>query len=156
MTYIYIYIYIYIYRTAPLTSRRFILYIYSTSIRTEYFKHAAHSPIFSLQNAIWFIMLPFLVPVLFTYYIQGVLKLKKNSGAKGHNRTKLNKSYYLLAFYITPFNMCLIYCSTENLCIFCTWFIWVLHTIDYSQTDYFLFTITGRLLLKNLGVLSAS
>ena len=28
-------------RTAQLTSRRCILYIYSTNIRTEYFKHAA-------------------------------------------------------------------------------------------------------------------
>jgi len=28
-------------RTAELTSRCFILYIYSTNIRTEYFKHAA-------------------------------------------------------------------------------------------------------------------
>jgi len=28
-------------RTAQLTSRRYILYIYSTNIRTEYFKHAA-------------------------------------------------------------------------------------------------------------------
>jgi hypothetical protein len=28
-------------RTAPLTSKRFILNIYSTIIRTEYFKHAA-------------------------------------------------------------------------------------------------------------------
>jgi hypothetical protein len=33
-------------RTAPLTSRLYILYIYSTDIRTEYFKHAAHSPFF--------------------------------------------------------------------------------------------------------------
>jgi hypothetical protein len=31
----------YSYRTAPLTSRRCILNIYSTNIRTEYFKHAA-------------------------------------------------------------------------------------------------------------------
>ena len=39
---------------------------------------------FSLQNAVCFIMLTSLVPVLFTLYIQDVLKLKKNnSGAKG-------------------------------------------------------------------------
>ena len=57
----------YICRTAPLTSRCCILYIYSPNIRTEYFKHAAHSPFFPLQNAVYFIMLPFLVPVLFTF-----------------------------------------------------------------------------------------
>ena len=32
-------------RTAPLTSKRCILYIYSTNIGTEYFKHALYSPL---------------------------------------------------------------------------------------------------------------
>ena len=50
---------IYICSTAQLTSRRCILNIYSTNILTEYFKHAASSPFFSLQDAVYFIMLPF-------------------------------------------------------------------------------------------------
>jgi hypothetical protein len=54
-------------RTAPLTSRRCVLNIYSTNIRDEYFKPAALSPFFSFQNAVYFIMLPCLVPVLFTF-----------------------------------------------------------------------------------------
>ena len=33
-------------RTAPLTSKRCILYIYSTNVVTEYFKHALYSPFF--------------------------------------------------------------------------------------------------------------
>ena len=64
-------------RTAPLTSKRCILCSYSTNIGTEYFKHALYSPFFSLQNAVCFIMLTCLVPVLFTFYIQDVLNLKK-------------------------------------------------------------------------------
>ena len=64
-------------RTAPLTSKRCILYIYPTNIGTEYFKHALYSPFFSVQNAVRFIMLTCLVPVLFTFYIQNVPKLKK-------------------------------------------------------------------------------
>ena len=64
-------------RTAPLTSKYCILYIYSINIGTEYFKHGIYSPFFSLQNAVCFIILTYLVPVLFTFYIQSLLKLKK-------------------------------------------------------------------------------
>ena len=53
-----------------------ILYIYSTNIGTEYFKHGVYSPFFPLQNAGCFIILTYLVPVLVTFYMQGVLKLK--------------------------------------------------------------------------------
>jgi len=63
------------YRTANL--QICILYIYSTNIGTEYFKHGLYSPFFSLQNAVCFIILAYLVSVLFTFYIQDVLKLKK-------------------------------------------------------------------------------
>jgi hypothetical protein len=69
------------YRTANLQSC--ILYIYSTNIGIEYFKHGIHSPFFPLQNTVCFISLNYLVPILFTFYIKSVLKLKKNnSGAK--------------------------------------------------------------------------
>ena len=40
----------YIGRTAPLASGRCILYIYSTNIGTEYFKHGVYSPFFFLFN----------------------------------------------------------------------------------------------------------
>ena len=77
------------YRTANLQS--FILYIYSTNIGTEYFKRGIYSPFFRLQNAVCFLILTYLVPVLFTFYIQGVLKLKNNNtGAKSfENSNKL-------------------------------------------------------------------
>ena len=105
-----------------------ILYIYSTNIDTEYFKHGIYSKFFFvfkmqflfhnsnvfgsciihiyifiqqiwllnilntvytlrffLQNSVCFIILTHLVPALFTFYVQNVLKLKQNSGAKRLN-----------------------------------------------------------------------
>ena len=41
-------------RTEPLISKRCILYIYSTNIGTEYFKHGIYCSFFSLQNTICF------------------------------------------------------------------------------------------------------
>jgi len=59
-------------RTAPLTFNVAFYIFIPTS--TEYFKHGIYSPFLSLQNADCFIILTYLVPVLFTFYI--VLKLK--------------------------------------------------------------------------------
>jgi len=56
-------------RTAPLTSTHCILYIYSTNTGTEYFKHGVYFPFLSLQNAVYFIILTYVVPVLFTFHI---------------------------------------------------------------------------------------
>ena len=65
----------YIGRTEPLTSKRCILYTYSTNKGTEYFKCDIYCPFFSLQNAVCFIILTYLVPVLFTFYISSELKI---------------------------------------------------------------------------------
>ena len=63
------------YRAANLRMLHFIYY--STNIRTEYFKHAAHTPFFPLQNAVYFIMLPFFGTCIIHILYTGCAKIKK-------------------------------------------------------------------------------
>ena len=70
-------------RTAPLTSKRCILYIYSTNVGTEYFKNALYSPFFSSKCSLFHNANLFgscIIHILYT----GCAKIKKknNSGAK--------------------------------------------------------------------------
>ena len=88
-------------RTAPLTSKRCILYIYSINIGTEYFKHGIYSPFFSLRNAVCFIILTYLVPVLFTFYIQSVLEfnpLAPNDHYSGRTAPLISKRCILYIY----------------------------------------------------------
>ena len=71
-------------RTAPLTSKRCILYIYSTNICTEYFKHALYFPFFFSSKCSLFHNAKLfgfcIIHILYT----GCAKIKKNnSGSKG-------------------------------------------------------------------------
>jgi len=61
-------------RTAPLTSKRCILYIYSQIQVLNILNMVYTLRFLSLQNAVCFIIRTYLVPVLFTFYIQCVLK----------------------------------------------------------------------------------
>jgi hypothetical protein len=66
-----------IYRSGvTLLSRCCILYIYFKQIYVLSILNMLHTLRFSLQNAIYFILLPLLLHALFTFYIQGVLKFK--------------------------------------------------------------------------------
>ena len=72
-------------RTAPLTSKHRIIYIYSTNVGTEYFKHALYSPFFFSSKCSLFhnakLFGSRIIHILYT----GCAKIKKknNSGAKG-------------------------------------------------------------------------
>ena len=66
-------------RTAPLTSKRCILFISSSNIGTEYFKHVIYSPFFSLQKCSLFhnsnVFGSCIIHILYT----GCAKIKKKN-----------------------------------------------------------------------------
>ena len=75
---------LYMSRTAPLTSKRFILYIYSTNVGTEYFKHALYSPFFFSSKCSLFHNANSFGSCIIHILYTGCAKIKKNnSGAKG-------------------------------------------------------------------------
>ena len=121
-------------RTAPLTSKRCILYIYSTNIGTEYFKHALYSPFFSLSskcslfhNANLFGSC--IIHILYTECAK--IKKKNNSGAKG-----LTWSYPLITTSVcaSPRLLCQIFCGSSLLTITLHSSVW--KTPSYGNTKY--------------------
>jgi len=94
-------------RTAPLTSKRCILYIYSTNVGTEYFKHALYSTFFFsskcslFHNANWFGSC--IIHILYTGCAE--TKKKNNADAKG------------LIHISLLFALSLVYCDQSSACV---------------------------------------
>ena len=76
-------------RTAPLTSKRCILYIYSTNKGAEYFKHALYSRFFSSKFSLFHNANLFgsCITCIHILYTECAKTKKNNSGAKGLTST---------------------------------------------------------------------
>ena len=69
-------------RTAPLTSKRYILYIHSTNIDTEYFKQSIISPFFYSKCSLFHISNVCVSCIIHILYTGCAKIFKNNSGSK--------------------------------------------------------------------------
>ena len=77
-------------RTAQLTSKRCILYIYSTNIGTEYFKHVIYSPFFfSSKCSLFHISNVFGSCIIHILYTDKSVPLQAWSGPEGSRKLRL-------------------------------------------------------------------
>ena len=83
-------------RTAPLTSKRFILYIYSTNTGTEYFKHGIYSPFhFSSKCSLFHNSNVFRSCFIHISYTE-CAKIKKNNNSGAKSLTNLMHKIFVL------------------------------------------------------------
>ena len=116
-------------RTAPLNSKCCILYIYSKNVGTEYFKHGIYSPFLFLQNAVYFTILTYLVPVLFTFYIPIYIY-----------STNIGTEYFKHGIYSPTFSLQNSFCFTILTYLVPVLFTFYIHIYIYSTnigTEYF-------------------
>ena len=83
-------------RTAPLTSKRCILYIYSTNIGTEYFKHALYSPFFFSSKCSLFHNANLFGSCIIHIFYTGCAKIKKIIPAPKVNKQNLSSMLTLV------------------------------------------------------------
>jgi len=71
--------------TTPLTSKRCILYTYSTNVGTDYFKHGIYSPFFPSKCSLFHNSNIFHSCIIHILYTECAKIKKNNSGAKRLN-----------------------------------------------------------------------